>query len=149
MARGDVISASKRPLGDLDIGLAVNSRMGRSQDQLHVHVACVAPSLAARVRSFDPEISAKSWYRLPFSVRGRRYWAIRLETKTLADVNVFATAATLLRISPGKLENLTFAVLPSSDIAVRGFYLLADQYTTGQHGEGHAEFLLDDSCSKD
>jgi hypothetical protein len=52
-------------------------------------------------------------------------------------------AATLLRVSPGRMEDVTVVVVPRGD---KGFYLLADQYSPGAMGKGHGKFLLDHAC---
>jgi CDP-diacylglycerol pyrophosphatase len=63
----------------------------------------------------------------------------------LSQTNIFRTAATLLRVSPGRMEDVTIVVIPREG---KGFYLLADQYTPGAMGKGHGEFLLDHACAR-
>jgi CDP-diacylglycerol pyrophosphatase len=147
-ARHYVIEAAVRPVRDSDIGLAVNSRPGRSQDQLHIHVDCLQAKYADEVRKHDSSISQQEWLRLQFPLRGRYYWAIRLNDPDVAHTNVFALASSLLRTSPGRLENVTLVLIPRpAEIRGGGFYLLADQYTPGASGKAHGEFLLDHSCA--
>jgi CDP-diacylglycerol pyrophosphatase len=144
-ARKYVIGSAERPLKDIDIGLAVNSRPGRSQDQLHIHVDCLRHRYAQQLRQHEASMSAEKWSRLPFALRGRYYWALLLNAHDLGQANIFRTAVTLLRISPGRVEDMTVVVVPRLE---KGFYLLADQYTPGAMGKGHGEFLLDHSCSR-
>jgi CDP-diacylglycerol pyrophosphatase len=144
-ARKYVLDSVDHPVRDSDIGLAVNSRPGRSQDQLHIHIDCVHHRYAQLLRQHDSAIPASKWVRLPFALRGRYYWAMRIDAPDLSQVNIFRTAATLLRVSPGRMEDVTVVVVPRLE---RGFYLLADQYTPGGMGKGHGEFLLDHSCSR-
>jgi CDP-diacylglycerol pyrophosphatase len=143
-----VQQVSDHPIADRELGLAVNSKRGRSQDQLHIHVSCVQQSFVRDFGKYDGFVTKDAWVRLPLAFR-RRYWARRLPSGNLADFDVFAIAATLLEVSPGPLDQLTFAVLPAPEGAADGAWLLADQYTPGQRGSGHAEFLLDDYCSGD
>jgi CDP-diacylglycerol pyrophosphatase len=103
-----VKEAAARPLQDGQIELAINSRPGRTQDQLHIHVDCLHQTYADEVRAHDCEIREKNWTRLRFPLRSRYYWAIRLGSR-LKDVNVFALAATLLRLSPGRMEDMTWS----------------------------------------
>jgi CDP-diacylglycerol pyrophosphatase len=144
-ARKYVLDAVERPLAERDIGLAVNSRPGRSQDQLHIHVDCLNHRYAQLVRQHDSGLSTDKWTKLNFALRGRYYWAILINSPDLAAVNVFRTAATLLRVSPGRMEDVTVVLVPR---AGAGFYLLADQYSPGAMGKGHGEFLLDHACGR-
>jgi CDP-diacylglycerol pyrophosphatase len=142
-ARRYVLNSVERPLAERDIGLAVNSRPGRSQDQLHIHVDCLKHRYAQLLRQHDSGLSPDKWTKLNFALRGRYYWAMLINSPDLAAVNVFRTAATLLRVSPGRMEDVTVVVVPRGD---KGFYLLADQYSPGAMGKGHGEFLLDHAC---
>jgi CDP-diacylglycerol pyrophosphatase len=142
-ARKYVLDAVERPITEKEIGLAVNSRPGRSQDQLHIHVDCLRHRYAQLLRQHDGGLSAEKWTRLTFALRGRYYWAMLVNSPDLRETNIFRTAATLLRVSPGRMEDVTIVVIPRLD---KGFYLLADQYTPGAMGKGHGEFLLDHAC---
>jgi CDP-diacylglycerol pyrophosphatase len=142
-ARKYVLDSVERPISETEIGLAVNSRPGRSQDQLHIHVDCLRHRYAQLVRQHDAGLSAEKWTRLTFALRGRYYWAMLINSPDLSHTNIFRTAATLLRVSPGRMEDVTVVMIPRPD---RGFYLLADQYAPGAMGKGHGEFLLDHAC---
>ena len=144
-ARKYVLDSVERPVAERDIGLAVNSRPGRSQDQLHIHVDCLRHRYAQLVRQHDGGLSAEKWTRLTFALRGRYYWATLVNSPDLSQTNIFRTAATLLRVSPGHMEDVTIVVIPRLE---KGFYLLADQYMPGAMGKGHGEFLLDHACSR-
>lgn len=147
-ARHFVIEAADRSVRDSDIGLAINSRPGRSQDQLHIHVDCLHSEYADEVRRHDASVSDEKWSRLQFPLRGRYYWAMRVNDPNLAHTNPFELAASLLRTSPGRLENVTLVLMPRlAGAKMDGFYLLADQYTPGASGNAHGEFLLDHSCA--
>jgi CDP-diacylglycerol pyrophosphatase len=143
-ARSHVIAAAEHPLKDADIGMAINSRPGRSQDQLHIHVDCLRRRYAQQLHLHDSAVRSDRWSRLPFAFRGRYYWALLLNAADLSRTNIFRTAATLLQTSPGRMEDMTLVVVPRLGT---GFYLLADQYAPGAMGKGHGEFLLDHSCA--
>src|ERR1700738_2294496 len=49
-ARRFVEEGARRQLPRDKIGMAINSAASRSQDQLHIHVACIAPKVAAYLR---------------------------------------------------------------------------------------------------
>ncbi|MGO8740224.1 CDP-diacylglycerol diphosphatase [Rhodoblastus sp.] len=126
------------PLGWSDIGMAINSRDGRSQDQLHIHVDCVIPQVktalarAARGRKGWFEIDLRRWSGI--------YRARRLSAEEL-DRNIFRMVA--LEISHGRdnMAGETIAVIGVDEPgAGRGFLLLV------AGGGGHAEELLDHKC---
>lgn len=142
-ARKYVLDSVERGVSEQDIGLAVNSRPGRSQDQLHIHVDCLRHRYAQLLRQHGGGLSTDKWTRLNFALRGRYYWAMLINSPDLPAVNIFRTAATLLRVSPGRMEDVTVVVVPRPGA---GFYLLADQYSPGAMGKGHGEFLLDHAC---
>ena len=60
------------------VGLAINSKWARSQDQLHVHVDCVAipvmKALAVYASALDGE-----WRAMTVPLQGRVYFALRVE----------------------------------------------------------------------
>lgn len=129
------------------VGLAVNSVPGRSQDQLHIHVACLRRSVRRRLREDAPHIGS-TWSSplLPWGVQ--RYRIIRIDAPTLAHVNVFA----LIRRIPGAAANIgSQTILVTGAPANRGrlgFYVLDDYAHDTPDGPdtGHAEDLLDESC---
>jgi CDP-diacylglycerol pyrophosphatase len=56
MARRFVEEGARRQLPRDQIGMAINSAASRSQDQLHIHVACIAPKVAEFLRRHQAEI---------------------------------------------------------------------------------------------
>jgi CDP-diacylglycerol pyrophosphatase len=58
------------------VALAVNSRLARSQDQLHVHMGCLAADFAARLRDgLGP--STGTWFRARDMAPGLQVWTYR------------------------------------------------------------------------
>ena len=55
-ARRFVEEGARRQLPRDKIGMAINSAVSRSQDQLHIHVACVAPAVIGFLRRHQAEI---------------------------------------------------------------------------------------------
>lgn len=56
--RGAVMALAPRRLGDNDIILAINPPWGRTQNQLHIHIDCVAPRIT---RQLDRVRIAPDW----------------------------------------------------------------------------------------
>jgi len=131
------------PRGALSI--AVNSSLARSQDQLHLHVDCLAPDIAAALAGYKPFLTA-DWHVLPFALAGRRYWARRLDSTDLADAAPFRLLAEGAPGARGAMavESLV-AVGADFSPDAPGFILLADQAELGQGG--HGEDLQDHTCA--
>lgn len=149
-ARKYVIAAAHHRLADHDIGLALNARPMRSQDQLHIHVDCVAQVTTNQLRRHDDEVYPGQWSKLRFPLMGRYYWAMRLSSD-LGRNDVVALAADLFELSPGAFESIGLAVIPRLvEKEPLGFYLLADQYIPHRDPNGgYGEALLDHTCSAD
>ena len=132
-----------------EIGLAVNSRRGRSQDQLHIHVDCVDASVRKILRDSEEFVPGK-WVHMKQQIQNIRYWALLLKAEDLDATNMFQLAATDLRIRPKDQSNLSLALLgtiTSGD--QRSFLLLADIDQRYRHRPAHTEYLLDHSCAGD
>jgi len=131
------------PRGDLAI--AVNSSLARSQDQLHLHIDCLAPDVAAALAGYR-QFLTEDWHALPFKLAGRRYWARRLHSSDLSDVAPFRLLAEGL---PGAGANMAMQTLVAIGAEFSpnsaDFILLADQ--GGVDGGGHGEDLQDHSCA--
>lgn len=138
--REHVSTAANRPLSWADIGMAVNSRRGRSQDQLHIHVDCVDARLKRALRAHPPRSDGWSEIDLPW---GDRYRAKRIGAKDL-DRNIFKMVAEETPGAKGRMGQQSLAVVgyeaPSGE---KAFVVLASG------GYGHAEELLDHQCVAD
>ncbi len=124
--------------------MAINSAVTRSQDQLHIHVACVAPAVADFLRRHQGEIHG-SWSSLRSALFGHRMTAMKIETDSLADVDPFKVLARGLPSGKGSMASRTLAVIGVTFADGKiGFYLLAND-----PGESpiSAEALLDDKCT--
>lgn len=130
------------------IGMAVNSPASRSQDQLHIHVACVAPHVAVFLRRHQAEIRAK-WSFLGSRLLGHRFAAMKVETGSLANVNPFKLLARGLPSGKISMASQTLAVVGATfRDGKTGFYLLANDSGAWPRDIVSAEALLDDACAK-
>jgi CDP-diacylglycerol pyrophosphatase len=146
-ARHYVMEAAPRPLEWDDIGLAVNSQPGRTQDQLHIHVDCVRPSVRDALFAQAASINATGWTNLRHPLAGGHYEATLIPGDTLAPFNIFHLAAQALKLAPQDLNLMTIAVLGVSFKDGRhGFYVLAGRHVPGARFPGSAENLLDHAC---
>lgn len=124
------------PAEPQDLGLAINSKAGRSQDLLHIHISCVLPEVREALAG---AVIGADWAAEPFvEFRGHAYNARRVAT---LEPSPFL----LLRELPGARADMaaqSLAVIGSAD---GSFTLLAD--ATGAGLVAEAEELLDQDCS--
>lgn len=139
-ARFHVTDALKGGIALQDVGMAVNSRGGRSQDQLHIHLECVRQDVRAALRAHTGAFG-RDWRPLPFPLVGQRYYGKLIPAAALDGLNPFAELARLP--GPHDLRRTSVAMVgTSADDPVQGAYLLAYRA-----GDSHAERLLDHDCT--
>ena len=92
-----------------DIGLAVNSREARSQDQLHIHIACIDPGIHIKIAAFERAIT-RTWSLFPIRLASRGWWAMRLEEDDL-ESNPFHLLRQLKSTAGGSMEDWGMALL--------------------------------------
>ena len=92
-ARALLADKTRRKLTQADFALAINSYLTRSQDQLHIHIDCIATDVQRQLRAIAPDLPANTWVHLPKPIRNLSFWARRIPQETLAGVNPFALVA--------------------------------------------------------
>jgi CDP-diacylglycerol pyrophosphatase len=146
-ARHYVKDLSPRPVGDVDIALAVNSRLSRTQDQLHIHIGCVSSRARQLIESAAPGLSASSWLRVKKEALGVETYAREIES--LDGVNLLRLAMDGIPSAVRNLGSMGIAVAASPLRGGRhGFVALAWFDETNAPGHPFAvEELLDPRCS--
>ena len=123
-----------------EVGLAVNSARGRSQDQLHIHLDCLKPRVLASLKA-HAHVIRSNWAPFPVPLAGDRYLAMRVPAAEAERYNPFAALARL----PGRrdLRETSFAAVatPAGD-PEPGFYVLAYRAPRAS-----AEDLMDHACT--
>lgn len=139
-ARPLVSDVLKGKLSPAEVALAVNSARGRSQDQLHIHLDCLKPSVLKAVRAHGRQVR-HTWSRFPVPLAGDRYYALRVPEAEAAQFNPFAALHTLPGARPD-LHRTSFAALatPPGD-PEPGYILLAYRAPSAS-----AEDVMDHSC---
>jgi CDP-diacylglycerol pyrophosphatase len=142
-ARHYVLEDAPHELTRDDIGLAINSKSGRTQDQLHIHVGCVRMNVRHALELSGAKMPFNVWAPIRLNADGAQYRLLKLKSDYLQDINVFKLAAQGLAIHPTEFHKMTIAVtgasFPSGDL---GFYILA---SLSLDASG-VEALLDDRC---
>ena len=145
-ARRFVEDGAHRQLPRDKIGMAINSAVTRSQDQLHIHVACIAPVVIDFLRRHQAEIHDR-WSLLRPRLLGRGFVAMKVETESLVHVDPFKLLASAFPPGRMSLEKQSLAVIGANFADGKtGFYLLAND-SASPRDIVSAEKLLDDQCA--
>jgi CDP-diacylglycerol pyrophosphatase len=128
------------------IGLAINSALSRSQDQLHIHLSCIRPDALEVLHKNEGEIRDQ-WALLNVPFFGHYYIAMWVTGEHLSPHNPFKLLAERLPEAARDMGNRTLVVvgLTRSD-GTKGFVILADQVDKGKGDLAFGEELLDHAC---
>jgi len=139
-ARSFVTAALMGRLRTEDVGMAVNSAGGRSQDQLHIHLDCINMDVKSALQQMGHTIRTH-WNEFPLTLAGSRFFAKRITANEASDFNPFS-AVKSLPVKNIHSEWISFAVFSASQPGVdAGLYIFAYHAP-----ESHAEKLLDHRC---
>jgi CDP-diacylglycerol pyrophosphatase len=127
--------------------MAINSAASRSQDQLHIHVSCIAPAVADFLRRHQAEIRG-DWSSPRAKLAGHRFVAMKIEAESLAYVDPFKLLGRGLPSNKRSMGHQTLAVIGATlRNGKSGFYLLANDTRVSPREVASAESLLDDKCA--
>ena len=145
-ARSYVEGYARRRIPRDDIALTVNSIYGRSQNQLHIHVDCVRPSIAAALRANLRRLGP-NWSRFSLRLEGHRYRALWLPGAELGSRDPFKILADGDKAARADMgaESLALVGVTAPDGAP-GFVLLSHRADPTRGDDGHAEELMDHHC---
>ena len=145
-ARAHVSEALHQPLPRDGIGLAINSAVGRSQDQMHIHISCVLPGVLDALHKSERKVG-EEWALLDAPLAGRRYIAMWAPGEDLSAVNVFRLLAEKVPEAARDMGNRTLVVVGfTRRDGTRGFVLLSDQANKIIGDQALGEELLDRDC---
>ncbi|CNI55934.1 CDP-diacylglycerol pyrophosphatase [Yersinia frederiksenii] len=131
------------PIDDADISLAINSKYGRSQDQLHIHISCLKPqvktALAAQESDFHPQ-----WQPVLGGLLGHDYLARRTTSMELQQLGAFRLLADEVEGAKDHMGHYGMAMtaLPNGE-----FLLLASKVNPLKLHRASVEELQDHSCT--
>ena len=126
------------------IALAINSKWSRSQQQLHVHVDCVAQPVAAALADYRGALDAE-WRPMTVKLAGQTYLARRLDSADLADAEPLKLLADGVDGARANMGAWSLAAVGADFDGRPGFVLIADPFSL--EGGGHAEDFEDHDCA--
>ncbi|MCV7419583.1 CDP-diacylglycerol diphosphatase [Mycobacterium yunnanensis] len=131
------------------MSLAINSAYGRTQDQLHVHVDCVAPEVHDALTEYGGAVGP-AWAPFPVALAGHRYDAMSVAGAELGSTNPFRSLADGLAGARADMAARTLVVVGSVDAGGRpGFVILTDRADPATGDVAAGEELQDhDFCPR-
>jgi CDP-diacylglycerol pyrophosphatase len=128
------------------IGLAINSALSRSQDQLHIHFSCIRGDVWEALHKNEERIG-EQWAPLNVSLFGHHYMAMWVTGEHLSPHNPFRLLAERLPGGRRDMGNRTLVVIGlTRRDGVKGFVILADQANKERGDLANGEELLDHAC---
>ncbi|CAM2139813.1 CDP-diacylglycerol pyrophosphatase [Pararobbsia alpina] len=143
-ARSYVEQKLNAPLRRDEVGLAINSASGRSQNQLHIHIDCMRPDVMQTLVAHRDAIGTQ-WRDFPEPLAGHTYRARVMDEATLERDNPFKDLAADIAARGETMGDQTLLVTGTTLAnGAPGFILLADHV----HGFDRAssEELQDHDC---
>jgi CDP-diacylglycerol pyrophosphatase len=129
------------------VSLAVNSTSSRSQDQLHIHIDCLAPDVVRALAEYASSIGT-DWSPFPTLLRGHQYRVRRIDDANLDATDPFKLIAPDVAREGQSMADQTLllagAVAPDGRPA---FYLLQDHVRRDSGDFAWSEELQDHSCA--
>jgi CDP-diacylglycerol pyrophosphatase len=129
-----------RPVSRTAVGLALNSRRARSQDQLHIHIECLGREIFTALQQ-NAERIQPSWSEV--ALDGFTYQALRIAGDELGSNNPVQLLAGSMPDELVRAGQYTMLVAGMQYADGPGFAVLASATARG------AELLLDASCEVD
>jgi CDP-diacylglycerol pyrophosphatase len=144
--RTDIDDALHLTLPRDDIGLAINSVVSRSQDQLHIHFSCIRADVWETLHEHEGNIG-NQWAPFNVSLVGHRYIAMWVSGEHLSPHNPFRLLEEGLPDAMRDMGNSTLVVigLTRTD-GTKGFVILEDQVNKERSDLANGEELLDNAC---
>ena len=135
-----------RPMPRETLSLAINSEVGRTQNQLHIHIDCVRADVRDTLWRLRSQIGRR-WAPLPALLVGHRYRAMRLDGERLDDRNPFKLLARGVPGAAADMGHHTLVVVGLwYDDGGPGFVILDDHADLAHHDWGSGEELQDHDC---
>jgi CDP-diacylglycerol pyrophosphatase len=143
-ARGFIEAILKRPAPRETIALAINSEWARSQQQLHVHVDCVAVPVAKALQDYAPSLDT-TWRAMTAPLNGQTYFARRLDGADLTGASPIKLLADGMEGAKANMGGWSVEAVGAVFEGRPGFVLLADRFSL--EGGGRTQRLQDNDCA--
>jgi CDP-diacylglycerol pyrophosphatase len=140
-AKSYMISMYQAPIPDEEISLAINSKRGRSQNQLHIHISCIRPDVKKLVYANSAAIG-DTWALFPGGILNHPYYARRLPIEQLAVKNPFILLNNDFPAAKENMKDFTMALIVENN----NFIIIVDRFSAKDNNWAWAEEIQDHNC---
>lgn len=131
-----------------DLGVAVNSIYGRTQDLLHLHVDCLRADVRDRLKQARAGIGYRWSRRQVLTLAGQPYHVVRIDGETLAGMDPFRRLAKELQVPVADMGAWTLVLAGATFENDRpGFFLAAGRADPVRGDKASGEDLQDHDCA--
>ncbi|SFU58525.1 CDP-diacylglycerol diphosphatase [Xenorhabdus koppenhoeferi] len=141
--RTNLTKGDNKNIDDNRISLAVNSKYGRSQDQLHIHLSCLKKEVSVALEK-DKDAISNDWKVLPSKLEGHTYLVKKLESNDLYKENPFKLLQNYISRIDDDIEYYGLAVSKLKDGSM---VLLANRFDLLELNLGSAGEIQDYKCN--
>jgi len=128
-----------------DVGIAVNSIYGRSQDLLHLHVDCLRIDVRDELHHQLAAVGRR--WSAPIALGGHGYYALRIQGNDRVPIDPFRALASGLRVPPAEMGAWTLVLAGATFKDGPGFVLLAARADPAGGYDGSGEDIQDHQCA--
>lgn len=132
----------KKPIPDAFVSVAINSRFGRSQNQLHVHIACLRPEVFVALSQQGKALD-EQWQVLPRPLMGHTYSARTLSATDAEVLDPMALLHDYVEAQGSSMSHYSLLMTPRAD---GSFVLLSTHLALTEMNLGSAGELQDYRC---
>lgn len=132
-----------KPIDDAAVSLAINSAYGRTQNQLHIHISCLAPAVQRRLTQAEQTFTPR-WQPLPGGLLQHDYLVRRVTPGELAQQGAFRLLAGGVAGAGQQMGHYGLAMTALSN---GDFLLLATERNLLRLNLASAEELQDHDCT--
>ncbi|MFP3028771.1 MAG: CDP-diacylglycerol diphosphatase [Arsenophonus sp.] len=140
-----LVKSASNPINEQFLSLAINSKYGRTQDQLHIHLACLKPEIYQIIKKNEHTITS-NWRPLPLKdrINNHEYLAIKIST---SDINKISPFNYLEKYTVEHDDNIAYyglAMMPSAQ--QNKFILLTTRLKLQDFNLGSVGLIQDYLC---
>lgn len=143
-ARTYVEQKLNTPLRRDEVGLAINSASGRSQNQLHIHIDCMQPEVVQALAAHRDAIDTQ-WRAFPVRLEGHTYRARLMDEPTLERDDPFKDLAANIAAQGQTMGDQTLLVTGTTLANGQPGFILLNDHVDGLD-RASSEELLDHDC---
>lgn len=134
--RNPISAEMGKPLKDEWLSLAINSKYGRSQNQLHIHIACLRQDVYKQLEQQEKQIDQR-WQPLAEKLVGHQYLARKLVGVDLTKEDPFRLLQQYVMEQGDNIANygLALAVTPKGEMILLANRLKVTDLNLGSAGE--------------